>query len=215
MSTSIGVVRTSGFRGDLGATLHQATWYCGMGCVLPEIWQSIFYHAKLDLLLVVYVDDFKMAGPEANSAEGWKRISSVIDRTEDYWEVDPEVGAVIRHHIYPRKKLYVPTEDDIIQYPTLQPIRVTEPEDDDSTLDDPNQNPRGMKDKWWTGQTCFPLIEVDPEEFRLALAARKGPTKRSKAEAKLKLSAKQGRANSTVLKAFRTSLLHACPSLST
>ena len=47
--------------------------------MLPEIWQSIFYHAELDLLLVVYVDDFKMAGPQANLAEGWKRISSVID----------------------------------------------------------------------------------------------------------------------------------------
>ena len=47
--------------------------------MLPEIWQSIFYHAELDWLFVVYVDDFKMAGPEANLAEGWTRISSVID----------------------------------------------------------------------------------------------------------------------------------------
>ena len=158
--------------------------------MLPEIWQSIFYHAELDLLLAVYVDDFKMAGPEANLAEGWKRISSVINmdppepfgryfgchhfektgvklpreahpfayvfdkkhaavaqgnlkppRTEDHWEVDPEVGAVIRHHVYPRKKLYLPTEADIKQYPTLQPIRVTEPEnEEDLTLDNPNQN---------------------------------------------------------------------------
>ena len=46
------------------------------------------------------------------------------------------------------------------------------------------RNSHGKKDKWWTGQTCFPLIEVDPEEFRMALAARKGPPKRSKAEAK-------------------------------
>ena len=47
--------------------------------MLPEIWQSIFYHAELDLLLAAYVDDFKMAGPQANLAEGWNRISSVID----------------------------------------------------------------------------------------------------------------------------------------
>ena len=64
-------------------------------------------------------------------------------RTEDYWEVDPEVGAVIRHHIYLRKKLYSPIEADFKLYPTLQPIRVTEPEDEgdstDSTLDDPNE----------------------------------------------------------------------------
>ena len=230
----------------------------GWVAVLPEIWQSIFYHAELDLLLVVYVDDFKMAGPEANLAEGWKGISSVIDmdppepfgryfgchhfektgvrlpreahpfayvfdkkhaaaaqgnleppRTKDDWEVDPEVGAVIRHHVYPRKKLYLTTEADIKQYPTLQPICATEPEDEeDSTLDNPNQNPRGKKDKWWTGQTCFPLIEVDPEEFRMALAARKGPPKRSKAEAKRK-------ASSTAQRPFRRNPFHVCPSLST
>ena len=51
----------------------------GWVAVLPEIWQSIFYHAELDLLLVVYVDDFTMARPQTNLAEGWKRISSVID----------------------------------------------------------------------------------------------------------------------------------------
>ena len=32
--------------------------------VLPDIWQSIFYHPELDLLLVVYADDFKMAAPK-------------------------------------------------------------------------------------------------------------------------------------------------------
>ena len=64
---------------------------------------------------------------------------------------------MIRHHIYPRKKLYLPTEADIKLYPTLQPIRVTEPEDEeDVTLDDPNGNPRGKKDECWTGQSCFP-----------------------------------------------------------
>ena len=105
---------------------------------------------------------------------------------------------MIRHHIYPRKKLYVPTKADIKLYPTLQPICLTEPEDDDdSTMDDPNQTPCGKKDKWWTGQTCFPLIHchVDPEEFRMALVARKGPPKRSKAEAKRE--AKQSKFHST------------------
>eukprot|EP00971_Amphidinium_carterae_P296610 5892207-Amphidinium_carterae.1 len=29
---------------------------------VPE-WPSVFYHAKNDCMLVVYVDDFKMAGP--------------------------------------------------------------------------------------------------------------------------------------------------------
>ena len=47
--------------------------------VLPEIWQSIFYHPDLELLLVIYVDDFKMAGPQGNLKKGWANISSVID----------------------------------------------------------------------------------------------------------------------------------------
>ena len=176
-----------GHPGGFGSNTAQSNLaLLGWVAVLPEILQSIFYRAELDdLLLVVYVDDFKMAGPEANLAEGWN--------TEDYWEVDPEVGAVIRHHIYPRKKLYLPTEADIKLYPTLQ-MRVTKPEDEeDSTLDDPNENPRGKKDKWWTGQTCFPLIDVDPKEFRMALAARKGPPKRSKAEAKREATQKRSR----------------------
>ena len=32
--------------------------------VLKEIWRTVFYHPKLDLLLVVYVHDLKMAGPK-------------------------------------------------------------------------------------------------------------------------------------------------------
>ena len=47
--------------------------------ILPEIWQSVFYHPELELMLVVHVDDFKMAGPTKNMAEGWKGINSVID----------------------------------------------------------------------------------------------------------------------------------------
>ena len=69
---------------------------------------------------------------------------------------------MIRHHIYPRKKLYVPTEDDIKLYPTLQPIRVTELEDDDSTLDDPNQIPRCKNDK--AKQSRFHGTETIQEE---------------------------------------------------
>ena len=34
--------------------------------ILPDIWHSIFHHQELNCLLVVYVHDFKMAGPSAN-----------------------------------------------------------------------------------------------------------------------------------------------------
>ena len=47
--------------------------------VLPDIWPSVFHHPKLDLLLVIYVDDFKMAGPEKNMEKGWELLGEFID----------------------------------------------------------------------------------------------------------------------------------------
>ena len=66
-----------------------------------------------------------MAGPQGNLKKGWENISSVIAqpfayvfdkkdaplaaaaalRSEGYREVDPDLGAVVRHHVYPRKRL--------------------------------------------------------------------------------------------------------------
>ena len=45
----------------------------------PEGWPSVFYHPKLRLLLVVYVDDFKMSGPKESMQKGWELIGSKID----------------------------------------------------------------------------------------------------------------------------------------
>lgn len=42
-------------------------------------WPSMYHHAKLDLSLMVYVDDFKMAGSAANLSKGWKLIASQLD----------------------------------------------------------------------------------------------------------------------------------------
>ena len=190
--------------------------------VLPEIWQSIYYHADLGLLLVIYVDDFKMAGPKDNMQKGWGGINQVLDmdpaevfgryfgcnhhegeqvmlpreahpfahvfdkkyaalasrpepeHTEDWWEVDPELGAVVRRHVYPRKRLYVPTEDDIQRYPTMLPRRVTEIDGRDNICDSTADSGAAKQKNWWTGRTYFPIVESDQEEFRLAVAARKG-----------------------------------------
>ena len=49
-----------------------------VGFVTVQDWKSVFLHPKLDLLLIVYVDDFKLAGPVANLAKGWSMISSEI-----------------------------------------------------------------------------------------------------------------------------------------
>ena len=44
------------------------------GFVKVHPWRSTFWHDKLKLLLVVYVDDFKMSGPKNNLSEGWRAI---------------------------------------------------------------------------------------------------------------------------------------------
>ena len=41
-----------------------------------ENWPSCFWHPELKLFLVIYVDDFKLAGPEGNLKKGWDLISS-------------------------------------------------------------------------------------------------------------------------------------------
>jgi hypothetical protein len=50
-------------------------------------WKSCFWHPELRLLLVVYVDDFKMSGPAENLSEGWRRITAKIKT-----EIPSEIG---------------------------------------------------------------------------------------------------------------------------
>ena len=45
-------------------------------------WRSTFWHPKLKLMLVVYVDDFKMAGPKGNLSMGWQLIRKHITTDE-------------------------------------------------------------------------------------------------------------------------------------
>ena len=40
---------------------------------------------KLQLVLVVYVDDFKMAGPQKNLAQGWSMLRTRL-------KIEPETG---------------------------------------------------------------------------------------------------------------------------
>ena len=42
-------------------------------------WPSMYYYKRLNLLLVVYVDDLKLAGPEGNLAEGWKMLRTLLN----------------------------------------------------------------------------------------------------------------------------------------
>ncbi|CAE7285864.1 unnamed protein product [Symbiodinium natans] len=47
----------------------------GFEPVLTDIWKSVFYNADLELLMVIYVDDFKLAGPTKNIQKGWESIA--------------------------------------------------------------------------------------------------------------------------------------------
>jgi hypothetical protein len=50
-----------------------------IGFVPIENWPSCYYMKRLDLFLTIYVDDFKLAGPEGNLAEGWRLIRGDAD----------------------------------------------------------------------------------------------------------------------------------------
>ena len=44
-------------------------------------WPSVFWHPVRRMLLVVYLDDFKLAAPADGHAEAWKEIQTVIATT--------------------------------------------------------------------------------------------------------------------------------------
>ena len=67
------------------------------GFKLIEDWRSCYYHPELRLFLVVYVDDFKMAGPEGNLGPGWKLIREGI-KIEDPAPVRCFLGC--NQHVY-------------------------------------------------------------------------------------------------------------------
>ena len=62
-------------------------------------WPSVFFHPELKLLLSIYVDDFKLAGPTENLAKGWALL-----RTELQIGPESDTGMylgcnVIKHEI--------------------------------------------------------------------------------------------------------------------
>ena len=57
---------------------------------IPD-WRSCFWHAGLRLFLVVYVDDFKMSGPQDHMAKGWALIRKHI-RTDPPQAVGKYLG---------------------------------------------------------------------------------------------------------------------------
>ena len=138
-----------------------------------------------------YVFDKKTAAPARGNPRPQVR--------EDYWEVDPELGAVVRHHVYPRKRLYnVPTTRDIQKFPDLSNVRITDV-DEGPIVEHDTRTPNDPKyEDWWTGRTVFPLPGTSAESVGLTLAASKGKPSSSKAEAKREAKASQFRGTDTI-----------------
>ena len=55
-----------------------------VGYVPVPDWRSTYWHPDLKLLLMVYVDDFKMSGPSANFEKGWSLIRQKIKTDEPH-----------------------------------------------------------------------------------------------------------------------------------
>ena len=53
-----------------------------LGFAPIDEWPSVFFHAEEQCLLVVYVDDFKLAGPTTTLASMWTLIRSIITTTD-------------------------------------------------------------------------------------------------------------------------------------
>ena len=52
----------------------------------PHGHRATHFHRKLKLFLVIYVDDFKLAGPREHLAEGWRLLRTGLS-------IEPERGA--------------------------------------------------------------------------------------------------------------------------
>ena len=56
----------------------------GLGFVtIAEEWKSLYWHPQKRAVLLVYVDDFKLATKQERQDELWKALRSVIDMDEE------------------------------------------------------------------------------------------------------------------------------------
>ena len=55
----------------------------------------MYFHKKLKLLLVIYVDDLKLAGPEENLTKGWEMLRSKLN-IEPETDLGLYLGCVLR-----------------------------------------------------------------------------------------------------------------------
>ena len=61
---------------------------------IGEEWPSMYFHDELKLLLVIYVDDLKFAGPSENLTKGWEMLRTVL-RIEPETDLGLYLGCVL------------------------------------------------------------------------------------------------------------------------
>ena len=61
---------------------------------IGEEWPSMYFHDELKLLLVIYVDDLKLAGPSENLAKGWEMLRAVL-RIESETDLGLYLGCIL------------------------------------------------------------------------------------------------------------------------
>eukprot|EP00435_Cladocopium_sp_Y103_P040038 s2308_g10.t2 len=77
-----------------------------------EEWPSMYFHPQMKLLLAVYVDDLKMAGPTENLAKGWALLRTKLN-IEPETDLGLYLGCILSRG---RTKLYDGTEVTTLQY---------------------------------------------------------------------------------------------------
>ena len=60
-------------------------------------WMSVYWHPVKKVMLSIYVDDFKMAGPSKEVDLAWKDLAALIDLSEP-GEVDAYLGCKHKEH---------------------------------------------------------------------------------------------------------------------
>ena len=89
-------------------------------------------------------------------------------RTEDYWSYDEEQNTYTRHHLYLRKRRFVPVDQGLTvpcQHFLAQRIAIKD-NDETEVKDDWTENGAFNEGGWWTGKTmfqCCPSLQADIE----------------------------------------------------
>ena len=68
--------------GHWEAHAHKFLTEEGWILVEPNAWRSVYYHKKLEVIMILYVDDFRLSGPSQNMKEAWATVTRHVKISE-------------------------------------------------------------------------------------------------------------------------------------